>query len=303
MGSPWSAGDAPDLSGRTAIVTGASSGLGAWTARHLAAAGAHVVMAVRNVERGRRIARGLPGSTEVRSLDLARLESVRTFAAELDGPVELLVNNAGIMQVPEGRTADGFELQMGTNHLGHFALTNLLLPRITGRVVTLSSLAHVNGHIDLDDLNSERRRYSAFGAYCDSKLANILFALELQRRLEAAGSSVRSLAVHPGVVPTALFSRIGGLSGFLSRQFSHLLVTDAERGSLPTLFAATADVAGGSYVGPGGLGHLRGLPSVQQPSSVARDPDLARRLWSLSERLTATAGARPAGVHGRPRSA
>ncbi len=201
MSTPWTTADIPSQAGRTAVVTGANSGLGLATARALAAAGAHVVLAVRDTGRGEAAARSITGDVEVRRLDLADLSSVREFAGSWTGDLDLLVNNAGIMMVPQGRTADGFELQFGTNHLGHFALTTLLLEHVTDRVVTVSSGLHRSGTIVLDDLNWERRSYSDTGAYGASKLANLLFALELQRRLTAAGSTVRSMAAHPGTRP------------------------------------------------------------------------------------------------------
>ena len=192
--------DIPDLTGRTVIVTGASSGIGLATACALAEAGARVVLAVRNVDKGQAAAAGLPGLTEVRALDLARLDSVRAFAAGWDGPVDLLINNAGVSGPSLDRTADGFEMKFGTNHLGHFALTNLLLAHVTGRVVTVASQAERFGRLDFGDLNWERRAYQPSRAYNDSKLANLLFTAELQRRLTAAGSGVRANAAHPGLV-------------------------------------------------------------------------------------------------------
>jgi NAD(P)-dependent dehydrogenase (short-subunit alcohol dehydrogenase family) len=209
----WTAADLPAMTGRTVIVTGASSGLGLVTARELAAAGARVVLAVRDEARGHRAAAAMPGTTEVRSLDLSSLASVRAFAVAWTGPLDILVNNAGIMQVPQARTSDGFETQMATNHLGPFALTTLLMPHITDRVVTVSSEMHKRGHIDPEDLNGENRPYDAFQTYCDTKLANLLFAFELQRRLTRAASSVRSMAAHPGLSKTSLASHVTGLSG------------------------------------------------------------------------------------------
>jgi NAD(P)-dependent dehydrogenase (short-subunit alcohol dehydrogenase family) len=289
MTSPkWTAARLPDQSGRTVVVTGASSGIGVVTARELARAGARVVLAVRDPAKGRRAAAGMPGQTEVRPLDLASLASVRAFAAGWTGPLDVLVNNAGIMAVPAGRTADGFELQIGTNHLGPFLLTSLLLPAITDRVVTVSSQLHRRARLDLDDLNREHRRYRANAAYSDSKLANLLFTEELQARLRAAGSAVRAVAAHPGIARTSLTAQAGGTTAAFDRYLGWLF-NDAERGALPTLYAATQDVPGGSYVGPGGLGHLRGYPEVQQPSRAALDPVAARRLWDLSARLTGVA--------------
>ncbi|HEY9243484.1 MAG TPA: oxidoreductase [Streptosporangiaceae bacterium] len=285
MSAHWTAADLPDQSGRTVIVTGATSGLGLVTARELARVGARVVLAVRDPAKGERVAAVMPGHTEVRRLDLADLASVRAFAAEWAEPLDVLINNAGIMRVPQGRTRDGFELQIGTNHLGPFALTNLLLPHITSRVVTVSSQLHRRGRLDLDDLNWEHRRYNSLQAYCDSKLANLLFTLELQRRLTAAGRSVRAVAAHPGIATTNLTSHIHTVGGRLGRAFKHLF-NDAEHGALPTLYAATQDVPGGCYIGPDGPGHLRGYPAIGTPSKRAQDADLAQRLWDHSDRLT-----------------
>src|ERR1035438_7867954 len=195
--SPWTAADLPDLRGRTAIVTGANSGIGRVAALELAHAGAAVTLAVRDTAKGQAAAATMTGNVTVRPLDLADLVSVREFAHATEGPVDLLVDNAGIMATPQGRTADGFELQIGTNHLGHFALTNLLLLQITNRVVVVSSSLHTSGRIDLDDLNWQRRSYKPWAAYSQSKLANLLFALELQRRLTQAGSAGRATAPHP----------------------------------------------------------------------------------------------------------
>ncbi|MGY1792901.1 oxidoreductase [Geodermatophilus sp. SYSU D00525] len=287
MTSRWTTADVPDQTGRTAVVTGATSGLGLATARALAERGARVVLAVRDPARGESAAAGLAGDVEVRRLDLADLASVRAFADGWSGPLDVLVNNAGIMMVPEGRTADGFELQLGTNHLGHFALTNLLLPHVTDRVVTLSSGAHRMGAIDLDDLNWERRRYSAERAYGQSKLANLLFTLELQRRLTAAGSPVRALAAHPGWSATNLQGRTGNrLKDAFALLGNRVVAQSAEQGALPTLFAATTDLPGGSYAGPDGLGELRGYPTLVGRTAAASDPDLATRLWTASARLT-----------------
>jgi NAD(P)-dependent dehydrogenase (short-subunit alcohol dehydrogenase family) len=281
----WTPARLPDLYGRTAVVTGASSGLGADTARALAGAGARVVLAVRDPAKGRAVADRIDGETEVRALDLGDLASVRAFAGAWTEPLDLLVNNAGIMAVPQGRTADGFELQIGTNHLGHFALTNLLLPHIGGRVVTVSSGLARRGRIDLDDLNWERRSYRPWQAYSQSKLANLLFTLELQRRLEAAGSEVLALSAHPGVAATGLARSMSRLqSGLISLGIRLVGQREPEYGALPTLYAATQDLPGGSYVGPGGRSGER--PRVEQPVAAGRDPEVARRLWDLSEKLT-----------------
>jgi NAD(P)-dependent dehydrogenase (short-subunit alcohol dehydrogenase family) len=282
----WSHVDLPDMTGRTVVVTGASSGLGAATARALAAAGATTVLAVRDVVKGERAATTMAGQTQVRALDLERLASVRAFAAAWDGDIDVLINNAGIMLVPEGRTADGFERQIGTNHLGHFALTNLLLPHITDRVVTVSSNAHTRGRLDLDDLNWQRRPYHSSQAYSDSKLANMLFTFELQRRLTAAGSAVRALAVHPGMVRTNLFGHKGGVQAAMIGFVGRFLMQDPEQGARTTVFAATQDVPGGSFIEPDGFGHLRGSPEIAAASPMAYDADLAQSLWTLSARLT-----------------
>jgi NAD(P)-dependent dehydrogenase (short-subunit alcohol dehydrogenase family) len=285
----FSAADIPDLSGQTAIVTGASSGIGRVAAAALAKAGAKVILAVRDQGRGEAAAATMPGATEVRVLDLASLDSVRLFAAAWQGEIDLLINNAGVMIPPLSRTADGFELQFGTNHLGHFALTNLLLPNVTGRVVTVASGAHRSGAIDFTDLNWERRRYRPWRAYGQSKLANLLFTSELQRRLTQAGSPVKATAAHPGYAATNLQSHSGSqLTAFAMTLGNQLVAQDAASGALPTLYAAVADIPGDSYVGPSGpfgLG-LRGAPELVHRSAAARDAEVARRLWAVSETLT-----------------
>jgi NAD(P)-dependent dehydrogenase (short-subunit alcohol dehydrogenase family) len=288
--SRWTSTDLPDLSERTVVVTGASSGLGLETTRALAGAGAHVVLAVRDPCKGQRVAAGIDGSTETRALDVADLASVHAFAEGWRGSLDVLINNAGIMAVPEGRTVDGFELQIGTNHLGPFLLTNLLLPSITARVVTVSSVYHRLGRLDLDDLNWHSRRYHATRAYSDSKLANLLFTLELQAQLTEAGSGVQAITAHPGIArKTNLLKRAGRGYAAIDRYLGWLfgwLLNDAERGALPIEYAATQDVPAGSYVGPDGLGHLRGYPEIQEPAKAARDSEMARALWELSARLT-----------------
>jgi NAD(P)-dependent dehydrogenase (short-subunit alcohol dehydrogenase family) len=273
------------MTGRVVVVTGSSSGIGAATARALAGAGAKVVLAVRDAAKGERVSATITGDTIVRKLDLENLASVRAFAAAWAGDIDILINNAGIMLVPEGRTADGFERQIGTNHLGHFALTNLLLPHITDRIVTVSSNAHARGHLSLDDLNWQTRPYRTSQAYSDSKLANLLFTFELQRRLSASGSSVRALAVHPGMVRTNLFGHRpvqAAMIGFVGR----LVMQDPEHGARTTLFAATQDIPGGAFVEPRGFAHLRGAPGVATAAPAAYDTTMAGELWALSARLT-----------------
>ncbi len=281
----WTAAELPDLSGRAVVVTGASSGLGISTTRELARAGARVVLAVRDVAKGEEVARTVQGRTEVRQLELTSLASIRKFADAWTGDLDILVNNAGIMLVPEGRTEDGFELQIGTNHLGHFALTNLLLPHITDRVVTISSPLHARGRIDVDDLNWERRPYNADRAYADSKQANVLFTLELQRRLTAKGSSVRAVSAHPGIARTNLGAHLSGFRSAVAA-VGRIIAQDVEHGALPTLYAATQEIPGNSLVGPNGFSHLRGYPEVVQPSKASQDSELAARLWARSAELT-----------------
>jgi len=282
----WTAADLPVMTGRTVVVTGANSGIGAVTARELARAGARVVLAVRDPARGAAAAATMPGDTEVRRLDLADLSSVRAFAAGWDGPIDVLVNNAGVMAVPERRTADDFELQIGTNHLGHFALTNLLLGQIADRVVTVASLAHLGARIDMEDLNSEHG-YDRWHAYGRSKLANLLFTLELQRRLDAAGSSVSAHAAHPGWAATNLQGQTTRRVERLAMAIGNRLIAQsAAMGALPTLYAASLPVPGGSYTGPGGLKELRGHPAAASRSAAASDMRAAGQLWELSEQLT-----------------
>jgi NAD(P)-dependent dehydrogenase (short-subunit alcohol dehydrogenase family) len=279
--------DIPDMTGRSVIVTGANSGIGRAAARALAAAGARVVLAVRSVDKGRTATATMPGETEVRALDLASLASVREFAAAWEGEIDLLINNAGVMVPPLTRTAEGFELQLGTNHLGHFALTNLLLEHVTGRVVTVSSTGHRFGSIDFDDLNWERKPYRAWRAYGQSKLANLLFTAELQRRLTAAGSGVLATAAHPGYAATNLqFHSQRRSMDLISAIGNRLFGQDEDAGALPTLYAAVADIPGNSFAGPEGFMQQRGAPKLVERSAAAQDMDVARRLWDVSEELT-----------------
>jgi NAD(P)-dependent dehydrogenase (short-subunit alcohol dehydrogenase family) len=285
----WNASDIPDQTGRTAVVTGANSGLGIATVEALAAAGAHVVLAVRDVRRGEAAAATVKGSVEVRRLDLADLASVREFAGGWQGRLDLLINNAGVMNIPESSTKDGFETQFGTNHLGHFALTNLLLPHITDRVVTVSSGAHKmpgTPRINFENLNLTGE-YAPMTAYSQSKLANLLFTLELQSRLAESGSSVRALAAHPGWAATSLQGHdASALRRLFMRIGNRFIAQDNRAGALPTLYAAVQDLPGASYVGPDGFGEMRGAPALVGRSAAASDPISALRLWTASAELT-----------------
>ncbi len=282
----WTAADLPSFAGRTVIVTGANSGLGAVTARELARVGAQVILAVRNTGKGEAAARDMSGDVEVRRLDLQDLSSVRQFADDVD-TVDVLINNAGVMAVPHGVTADGFESQIGTNHLGHFALTNLLLPKLTDRVVTVSSVMHWMGYISLRDLNWTSRPYSAWVAYGQSKLANLMFTSELQRRLNTAGSPLRALAAHPGYSHTNLQGRTGRKFGDAVMSLAtRLLASDAEFGARQTLYAASQDVPGNSFIGPSFGMAGRSRPVGRSP--LAKRAATANALWELSERLTET---------------
>ncbi len=279
----WTAADIPDQHGRTVIVTGASSGLGTEVTRVLAGAGAKVIMACRDLTKAQTVADAIDGNTEVRRLDLADLSSVRSFADGLDRDVDVLINNAGVMAVPKSTTADGFERHIGTNHLGPFALTGLLINRLRDRVVTVSSGLHRLGRIR-EDLNWERHRYQRWPAYAQSKLANLLFADDLQRRLSAAGRRTISVAAHPGVAGTEGMRRDTSLQGKLLAGGS---AQTPEMGALPLLYAATArDVAGGTCVGPDGFMQRTGYPTLVRSSRTSRDTTLAGRLWQRSELLT-----------------
>lgn len=273
----------PDLTDKTVIVTGANSGIGLATAKALAGYGARVVLAVRNAAKGMAAAAATPGPTEVRQLDLADLASIRRFADDWQEPIHLLINNAGISSPEFERTVDGFELQFGTNHLGPFALTNLLLPHVTGRVVSVSSQAERMGRINFDDLDGEHTRYKQSSAYATSKLANLLFSSELQRRLNAAGSKVLAVTAHPGFVATNIYDRASGLG---TKLMLRLLAQSPEDGALPVLHAATGDVPGDSFIGPEHWLHMRGGAEPIGRSKTARDPQVARRLWDVSEKLT-----------------
>ncbi|WP_276273273.1 oxidoreductase [Haloarcula litorea] len=318
--SGWTAADLPSLAGETVVVTGANSGVGFEGSKALADAGATVVMACRSVDRGQRAASEIRASVadadlDVRECDLADLDSVAAFAEgvrdDYDG-VDVLCNNAGVMAVPRSETAEGFETQFGVNHLGHFALTGRLLPALRAsdgeaRVVTQSSGVHEQGEVDFDDLQSERS-YGKWDAYAQSKLANLLFAFELQRRCDDHGLGVVSVGCHPGYADTDLQFRGPRESGSTVRLAAMkvanaVLAQSATQGALPMLYAATADGLGGEYVGPGGLLNMRGAPEIQQPSAAARDEAVAERLWTVSEEVTGVSyafadGAEPAATEG-----
>ncbi|WP_224267831.1 oxidoreductase [Haloprofundus salinisoli] len=298
----WTAADMPRLDGQTVVVTGANSGLGYHATRAFAHSGAHVVMACRDMKRGEEarveLAANRPsGALELQKLDLADLSSVRTFAetfSDVHDRLDVLCNNAGVMAIPRSETEDGFETQFGVNHLGHFALTGLLLDQMTGedaRVVTQSSGVHEAGEIEFDDIQSEES-YDEWGAYAQSKLANLLFAYELQRRLDDAGvEHVRSIGCHPGYAATNLQYRQPEAEGSTVRKAAMgvanaVLAQSAAWGALPMLYAATEDVPGGGYVGPGGLMNIRGHPAVQESSERSYDEVTAGRLWQVSEELT-----------------
>jgi NAD(P)-dependent dehydrogenase (short-subunit alcohol dehydrogenase family) len=284
--------DIPDQSGVTAIVTGANSGIGRAAAAALAAKGAHVVLAVRNLDKGKAaadlIARAHTGAdVSVQELDLTSLESIAEAAHALRSgldQLDLLINNAGVMMTPKSTTRDGFELQFGTNHLGHFALTgqlfDLLLATPLSRVVTVSSMGHRAGRIRFDDLQSERR-YSRTAAYGQSKLANLLFTYELQRRLD--GTDTAALAAHPGGSDSELSRHLPGVVQLAFQPLSQ----STDMGALPTLRAATdPNASGGEYYGPGGFAEMRGFPELVNSSARSHDVDVARRLWTVSEELT-----------------
>jgi NAD(P)-dependent dehydrogenase (short-subunit alcohol dehydrogenase family) len=282
----WTAADLPSFAGRTVIITGANSGLGAITARELARKGAKVILAVRTPSKGEAAARQMTGDIEVRQLDLQDLSSVRQFTDGVD-KADLLINNAGIMAAPFALTADGFESQIGTNHFGHFALTNQLLPKLTDRVVTLTSMAHWPGRIDFDDLNWQTRRYSAWLAYSQAKLANLLFTSELQRRLNLAGSPLRSVAAHPGYSHTNLQGASGRKVGdALMSAATRVVATSADFGAQQTLYAASQDLPGDTFIGPrfGWIGRTQAVSRSRR----AQDPTTATALWDVSEQLTAT---------------
>lgn len=291
----WTAADMPSLIGRSFAVTGANSGLGYQTSLALARKGGHVVLAVRDLEKGaeaveRIKAEDAEANVEARHLDLADLDSVRAFAAGVDR-LDVLVNNAGVMWTPRLESAQGYELQFAVNHLAHFALTGLLLPVLAegrdARVVTVSSFLHKQGFLHFDDLQGEHK-YSRRGYYAQSKLANVVFALELHRRLRSNGVAVSSVLAHPGYAATNLQSAgPTGVQKLGLKLGNRLLAQDAEMGALPQLYAAThPDVEGGQFIGPHGRREQKGHPALVEPLEAARDRGTARRLWDVSEELS-----------------
>ena len=297
--SKWTAADVPDQSGRVAIVTGSNTGIGYEAAAVLADKGAHVVLAVRNLDKGKEAAARIAAKTSngdvtLQELDLSSLDSVRKAADDLRAAyprIDLLINNAGVMYTPKATTKDGFELQFGTNHLGHFALTGQLLDNLLpvegSRVVTISSLGHrILAKIHFDDLQWERS-YNRVRAYGQAKLANLLFTYELARRLANKGAPTIAVAAHPGGSNTELTRNLPGLIKAPAEFLWGLMAQDADMGALPTLRAATdPDVRDGQYYGPDGFGEQRGHPKLVQSSKQSHDEELQRRLWSVSEELT-----------------
>jgi NAD(P)-dependent dehydrogenase (short-subunit alcohol dehydrogenase family) len=295
----WTARDIPSLAGRTALVTGANSGIGYAACVEFARHGARVIMTARDARRGEHALHKLKAAVpnadvELRLLDLSDLHNVDQFAARLlaEGkPIDILVNNAGLMMPPRGVTKQGFEMQIGVNHLAHFALTLKLLPLMRGRpdarVVTISSGLHKSGKVDFDDLHSERA-YSPQGAYAQSKLANVYFGLELDRRLRAMGSSIKSILAHPGLASTNLGSSVApGFHKSIMNVVIAVFAQGPDGGALPTLYAATMPgVEGGQFIGPKGRTEMRGGAVVVQPSNLGKDPEIAKRLWEKSEELT-----------------
>ncbi len=303
MTDNWTTDSMPDLTGKITVVTGANSGLGYETARALVQKGAQVVIASRDTTKGQEAVSKLQserpkGSVMFMQLDLANLALVRSFSeafAKQFKALDLLINNAGVMHLPYRETMDGFEMQFGTNHLGHFALTGLLLPVLlktpTARVVTVSSSLHRSGHINFDDLNA-KSNYNEYKAYSQSKLANLLFTYELERKLKAHGSDTIAVAAHPGYSATNLQFGAARMTGSILRermmQIANIIIAQsAAMGALPTLYAATSPtLQGGEYIGPKGFQELRGYPTIVKSNAESNDLSVAARLWTISEQLT-----------------
>lgn len=290
----WTAENIPNQKGKVVIVTGSSSGIGYEAARVLAEKQATVILAVRNLDKGNKavekiLAQNKDADVRVLELDLANLESVEKFAENFKKEylrLDLLINNAGVMIPPYSKTSDGFELQFGTNHLGHYALTGLLLELLlstpNSRIVNVSSMAHKSGNINFDDLTWEKRSYSAWRAYGDSKIANLFFTLELDRKLKEHNLDLCATAAHPGWTATEL-QRHTGLVDFLNNIFAQ----DISMGALPTLRAATeSGLKGGEYFGPNGFMEMRGFPTQVKTNQLAKDESIAKKLWEVSEELT-----------------
>lgn len=290
----WNANNIPDQTGRVAIVTGSSSGIGKETARVLAQKNATVIIAVRNIEKGHKVAKEISSSLpeanlQVRHLDLANLESVKIFSESILKDYEqldLLINNAGVMMPPYAKTSDGYELQFGTNHLGHFALTNQLLPLLvstpSSRIVNVSSIAHKQGHLDFNDLNWEQRNYKPMQSYADSKIANIYFTYELRRKLSHIKNAPLVTAAHPGWTATEL-QRHAGIFEFLNSFFAQ----DVSMGALPTLRAAIdKNAQSGDYYGPKGFMEIRGYPIKVSTIKRSQDLEISEKLWRISEELS-----------------
>lgn len=303
MSTQWTVQDIPDQSGKVVIVTGSNSGIGYEAALALAGKNAQVVLTARSVDKGEAAARNIrakypQAAVAVMQLDLADLKSVRSFVQAFLAKymrLDILINNAGVMAIPKCKTVDGFEMQFGTNHLGHFALTGLLLPILQaspkGRIVTVSSGVHVSGEMRFDDLQGEQS-YERWSAYAQSKLANLLFAYELQRQLAATGSSLISVGCHPGYAATNLQSAGPQMDGsafrlWMMKLANAIMAQGQDMGALPTLYAAVAaDVNGCDYIGPTGLGGMRGYPAKVMSNNKSYDEALAKRLWKVSEELT-----------------
>lgn len=290
----WNTEKIPELNGKVIIVTGSTSGIGKEAARVIAGKNAKLIMAVRDMEKGKaaaeEIRKAFSGAdVEVRKLDLASIESIKSFAESFSSDfdrLDILINNAGIMMPPYSKTADGFEIQMGTNHIGHFALSGLLMPVLKhtegSKIVVLSSGLHARGEIDFNDMNWENRKYNTQQAYADSKIANLYFAYELARRLEVSGNNPKVTAAHPGWTATEL-QRHSKAMNFMNKIFAQKV----EMGVLPTLRAAfDINAKPGDYFGPNGKMHLKGFPEIQKSNDLSYDKEIAKRLWKMSEELT-----------------